>query len=552
MAEFLAGILALGLLLLAWYLQVVIGGTLALLALSVFFVWIHVTYIHNIYVILKQHAKFSKFVFALGVIVYVSSFVDGVFIADTHDQASFYDTWYFFLPLESSHYEELFCKIMVGKWLCAHVCFMLSAIQNNIPDSRHSIQSSYLHQQSFLDINSVFHDAQTKLHALSNDVFTIQEGKDSEDIKIFWPMRFIVHLTQLLSILLTTMVLGFWCFIFGMCVGISWIIFRYTGLVLYMGEIVYKRLFDQTYICTQANCYEEGVQGSIVCSSCGQKHADLYPGRGGIFFATCNCGHSIPVSIFSKKMEQSHVCSGCETSIGNMLDGTKLKVLVYDTTKMGEHREPLAHIDQLTNVRSVQCLQQHQNLQHERQTSIYPIVSTYKTHSPWFVNHILHIYFVQNPQAIDDCASHNYLKNCSSVVLYLEGNHLHTDVDMVYRLIGTLEYHDTLERKQHFTKDVVVVFLETSKQNLYNSKEEQVVLFDILKKRFAQVSYFFAKPEIPVNRVISQAIQRYTRDIELVLVFVKRCFGMVVLSMMMVIGSVCPFVIVGGFVYAIF
>jgi hypothetical protein len=84
-------------------------------------------------------------------------------------------------------------------------------------------------------------------------------------------------------------------------------------------------LADKTSWVTQhcPKCYTSFKLPVFECPHCGEKHANLYPGRCGLLYAKCTCGHFIPCSSLSKRKELKSYCPKCDYALA----GSNIKAL---------------------------------------------------------------------------------------------------------------------------------------------------------------------------------------------------------------------------------
>lgn len=59
-------------------------------------------------------------------------------------------------------------------------------------------------------------------------------------------------------------------------------------------------------------CYATFKLPVFECPHCGTKHTKLYPGKCGLLFAKCTCGHFIPCASASKRKELKSYCPKCD------------------------------------------------------------------------------------------------------------------------------------------------------------------------------------------------------------------------------------------------
>lgn len=67
--------------------------------------------------------------------------------------------------------------------------------------------------------------------------------------------------------------------------------------------------------CPSTSCYATFRLPGFVCPYCGRVHSDLVPGRCGLLFARCSCGHFIPCSSLTHRSKLTAVCPKCSTSL---------------------------------------------------------------------------------------------------------------------------------------------------------------------------------------------------------------------------------------------
>lgn len=97
-------------------------------------------------------------------------------------------------------------------------------------------------------------------------------------------------------------------------------------LFLWVVNLVLMPLFslvDKSSLVTQhcPKCYSTFKLPVFECPHCGTKHSKLYPGRCGLIFAKCTCGHFIPCASVSKRKNLNSYCPKCD----NALAGSNIK-----------------------------------------------------------------------------------------------------------------------------------------------------------------------------------------------------------------------------------
>ena len=70
-------------------------------------------------------------------------------------------------------------------------------------------------------------------------------------------------------------------------------------------------------------CYATFNLPVFECPHCGTKHSNLRPGRCGLVFAKCSCGHFLPCSSISKRKELKSYCPKCDLTLA----GSNIKAL---------------------------------------------------------------------------------------------------------------------------------------------------------------------------------------------------------------------------------
>lgn len=70
-------------------------------------------------------------------------------------------------------------------------------------------------------------------------------------------------------------------------------------------------------------CYATFKLPVFECPHCGTRHIKLYPGRCGLLFAKCNCGHFIPCASASKRKDLKSYCPKCDYTLA----GSNIKAL---------------------------------------------------------------------------------------------------------------------------------------------------------------------------------------------------------------------------------
>ncbi len=78
-------------------------------------------------------------------------------------------------------------------------------------------------------------------------------------------------------------------------------------------------LTDKTSWMTQhcPKCYSTFTLPVFECPHCGIKHTRLYPGRCGLLYAKCTCGHFIPCASASKRKNLKSYCPKCDYALAS-------------------------------------------------------------------------------------------------------------------------------------------------------------------------------------------------------------------------------------------
>lgn len=108
-------------------------------------------------------------------------------------------------------------------------------------------------------------------------------------------------------------------------INLAYIVFL---LALWVVNLLLMPLFnlaDKASWMTQhcPKCYATFKLPVFECPHCGTKHTKLYPGRSGLLFAKCNCGHFIPCASASKRKNMKSYCPKCDYALA----GSNIKAL---------------------------------------------------------------------------------------------------------------------------------------------------------------------------------------------------------------------------------
>lgn len=108
-------------------------------------------------------------------------------------------------------------------------------------------------------------------------------------------------------------------------INLAYIVFL---LVIWVVNLLLMPLFnlaDKASWMTQhcPKCYATFKLPVFECPHCGTKHTKLYPGRCGLLFAKCNCGHFIPCASASKRKDLKSYCPKCDYALA----GSNIKAL---------------------------------------------------------------------------------------------------------------------------------------------------------------------------------------------------------------------------------
>ena len=113
--------------------------------------------------------------------------------------------------------------------------------------------------------------------------------------------------------------------VFYFVINLAYIVFL---LALWAVNLLLMPLFnlaDKASWMTQhcPKCYATFKLPVFECPHCGTKHTKLYPGRCGLLFAKCNCGHFIPCASASKRKDLKSYCPKCDYALA----GSNIKAL---------------------------------------------------------------------------------------------------------------------------------------------------------------------------------------------------------------------------------
>ena len=104
-------------------------------------------------------------------------------------------------------------------------------------------------------------------------------------------------------------------------------------IILWAINLVLMPLFniaDKSSWMTQhcPKCYTTFKLPVFECPNCGTKHSKLYPGRCGLLFAKCSCGHFIPCASVSKRKELKSYCPKCDYALaGSNINALTVQVI---------------------------------------------------------------------------------------------------------------------------------------------------------------------------------------------------------------------------------
>lgn len=106
-------------------------------------------------------------------------------------------------------------------------------------------------------------------------------------------------------------------FCFFLCLNIAvWSLLLVLGIIIRLFIPVF-RVIDRTLRVEQhcPHCYTAFRLPYFRCPHCGEVHKNLIPGRCGILFAKCSCGHFISSSVLSHRSKLVGVCPKCEMDL---------------------------------------------------------------------------------------------------------------------------------------------------------------------------------------------------------------------------------------------
>lgn len=109
-------------------------------------------------------------------------------------------------------------------------------------------------------------------------------------------------------------------------------------IFLWMINIVlmpFFKLVDKAFWKVQhcPNCYTTFKLPVFECPNCGAKHSMLYPGKSGLLFAKCTCGHFVPCSSASTRKELKSYCPKCNHALaGSNVKALTIQVIGADSS----------------------------------------------------------------------------------------------------------------------------------------------------------------------------------------------------------------------------
>lgn len=108
-------------------------------------------------------------------------------------------------------------------------------------------------------------------------------------------------------------------------INLAYIVFLLTLWAVNLLLMPLFNLADKASWMTQhcPKCYATFKLPVFECPHCGTKHTRLYPGRCGLLYAKCTCGHFIPCASASKRKDLKSYCPKCD----HTLAGSNIKAL---------------------------------------------------------------------------------------------------------------------------------------------------------------------------------------------------------------------------------
>ena len=107
--------------------------------------------------------------------------------------------------------------------------------------------------------------------------------------------------------------------------NLSYMLFLKALWILNLTAMLLFNLADKSSWITQhcPMCYSEFKLPVFECPHCGTRHKKLYPGRSGLLWIKCSCGHFIPCASISKRKWLKSHCPKCDHD----LVGSSIKAL---------------------------------------------------------------------------------------------------------------------------------------------------------------------------------------------------------------------------------
>ena len=113
--------------------------------------------------------------------------------------------------------------------------------------------------------------------------------------------------------------------VFYFIVNLIYLLFLLLLGIINLALMPIFNLIDKSTYETQhcPTCYSTFRLPAFECPHCGKIHNKLYPGRCGVIWAKCSCGHFIPCASMSKRKKLASYCPNCN----QMLAGANIKSL---------------------------------------------------------------------------------------------------------------------------------------------------------------------------------------------------------------------------------
>jgi len=179
----------------------------------------------------------------------------------------------------------------------------------------------------------------------------VEAGTESDSmVLLFWPLL-VPPLVLLLAVTAGSAAgVVLVAVVFALASAVAWTGGLLVVFALRAVDRAWQWLFRAAGSCGQPGCYEVSALPAYECPGCRELHRDIRPGRLGVLWRRCGCGHTMPTTVLRSGQLRA-VCPRC---ISPLHEGagmvTDVRVPVFGATMAGKTRFIMASLASLAGL----------------------------------------------------------------------------------------------------------------------------------------------------------------------------------------------------------